>query len=199
MTALQKSYSQSATEQTRAASAGFAVEISRLGELLKSAASRVGADTIAAANVTRQIGTEISAWLNREQMRFENFELFFRQHAAELPEWLDSDSARKFISAHKAHPDEVKDLKTAVNILSQTTFFAVGLLEEPKRTLQQTASGSGPLEKLMSIWGKEREALQKFKLEIPESSWTTEIWETVRRQTRESAELHAKAGEILKK
>lgn len=196
---LQRTYTQSAAEQKKAASTGFAAVISQLGEELFKVAGEIGSKTILAANITTKMGLELSAWLNREQMRFEQFEGFFRQHAKELPTWLDSSAARKLISAHKAYPDEITDLATAVAVLNQMTFFAVGLMEEPKRLLTQTASGNSPMAKLMVIWGREREALQKFRSEIPEEKWTEEIWFTVRSQTREAAELNAKAEEQLRK
>lgn len=192
-----KTYQQSAVEQQHAASKGFAAEITRLGERLLAVANQNAAGTIEAANITRSLGMELSAWLNREQMRFEQFEGFFRDHAAELPTWLDSNAARKLIAAHRAHPEEISTLREAVEVMNQMTFFAVGLLEEPKRMLPQTASGITPLEKLKTIWGKEREALEKFEESMPREKWTTQVWQTVFVETKLAAELREEAKKAL--
>jgi hypothetical protein len=195
---LTKSYEQSAMEQRQAASSGFAAEITRLGGLLFTEAEAVQKSSLNAANYTRCIGMELTAWMNREQMKFEQFESFFRQHAAEIPDWLDSNAGRKCISAFKAHPEEITNLREAVHVMTQMTFFALGAMEEPTRLLPQTATGIGAFERLMSVWGKEREYFGKLKEEIPISKWSPEMWTTVFNQTQPAAELHAKAKEALK-
>lgn len=192
-------YQQSAAEQTRAAAIGFAAEITRKGEELLTIANANAENTIRAANLTREMGLELESWIGKEQMRFEQFEGFFREHTTELPAWLDANAGRKLIAAHKAHPGEITDLRTAVNVLNQMTFFAVGLLEEPQRTLPQTASGKGFWEKFKTLCGKQREEMRKLEAQLPQSQWSRPMWETVRIETMDAAKLHEKAKEVLKK
>lgn len=193
-----RSHQESVRTQAAESSQGFAGEITRLGGRLVDVCGNIKDFTVEGAELSRVIGLELSAWMNREQMRLPEFESFFRQHKGELPDWLDSGAARKFISVHRSNPEPIKDLKTAVYVMSQMTFFALGLMDEPTRLLPQTASSSGPFEKLVIFWGKEREALQKFKEEHPISTWDEKIWFTVRHQTEEAAKLHAMAVEKLK-
>lgn len=192
------SYEASAGQQQRAASSGYAQEISRAHAALLKLTSRVKADTVEAANTTRQIGLQLQAWMNHEQMKFETFEKFVRDHAGELPKGLNSAAARKFISAHRNYPDDIEDVKTAVAVLTQMTLFAVGIMEEPKRLVTQTASGRGPFESLMTLWAKQREAMQKFTDENPPAKWTENIWRTVLDETKDAADLHEQARQKLK-
>lgn len=180
------------------ASLGYAGLISGCFAQLRDIAQNVEAKAIAGANVTRQMGGLLVAWMDREQTRFEQFEEFFHQNASVLPKGFTSQTARKAISAHRNFPEEVTDLKTALAVLQQMTFFAVGLMEEPKRLAPQHASGQTPLLLFLNTTAKQREMLQRLKEEFPVTRWDDDTWRIVMNETNDAARLNAEARARLK-
>jgi hypothetical protein len=191
------SYENSIVEQKTAAVGSYftiiqdkAIALREIGEDMKS-------NAINAANLTRECGQAYQAAMDKRQMKFEHFENFYREHARQLPDWFTSATARKMISAYEKHPEPITDFRTALNVLEQTTFFAVGLLDEPKRLLAQTAVGKSAIETVMSIWQKQDEALAKLKEEKSMDDWSNDIWQTVVDATKASADLNALGIEKL--
>lgn len=177
--------------------AALAKDIRKKCDQLSDELKGIAGSAIISANLTREIGMELREWLGRDQMRFEEFEGFFRSHKADLPEWFNAASARRFIAAYEAHPEPITDFRTAKIVMDQQTFFSVGLLEEPKRSGPQTASGRTAMEIFVLVAGKEREALKKLEDEIPRADWDESIWETIAIATKETAELHEAAEKVL--
>lgn len=184
------SYEVSVARQKAAALTGHFAVIAEKATALEASSRTIQSTTIDAANLTREIGQELQFALNKQQLRFEEFEKFFRDHAAALPGWLDSKAAHKLITAAKKFPEPITDLKSAMIVLEDMTFFAVGLMEEPKRTLTQTAQSQAPLEKVIGVWSKLDETLTRFKEEYPEDKWDRNICLTMLDATRAAAQLH---------
>lgn len=192
-------YEAIAARQQAAALLGHFKIIRDKGEQLLAQARSTEENMVGAANSTREIGLELRAALDRQQLRFEEFNAFFRQHAAALPPWLTPDAAHKFLAAAEKYPAPIRDLKTALEILEQMTFFAVGLLEEPKRTLQQTAVAQAPLERVVGVSTKLDETINRFLEEFPEENWNATTNLTMLDATRATAALHQRCLDRKKK
>lgn len=192
------SYQEIALHQQRESSVAYAADIGKLWKEALGMVDDVQALTIRTANATKDIGHRLQLWMDKEQMKFEQFETFFRDHSHELPAGLTSAAGRKFIEAHRAYPNEIKDIKTAQTVLMQMTFFAFGLLDEPKRLLQQTASGRSFFESLTGLWSKETEMIEKFKDQYPIAQWDRNTWQVIVDATKRSAELYQRGRDVLK-
>ena len=188
-----KTYEVSALEQKNAARAAHFAIITEKCAHIMSTCMNVQSEAIEIANLSRECGLEIRAALDKEQLKFEYFEGFFRAHAAELPEWFTSNSARKFLACYDKHPEPITDFKTALHVMEEVTFFSLGLMEEPTRALVQTAVGRAPLEVLVGIWSKQDELLARFKEQLSPDRWTPSIWQTIAAATKSAAELNSRA------
>lgn len=185
-------------EMKIAADEGYAILIRETFERIGKTAHSIETQAIAAANDSRILGGLVVAWMDKEQTRFEAFEQFFHDHTEQLPKGFTSGAARRFVSAHRNFPDEVTDLKTATAILQQMTFFAVGMMDEPKRLTQQHQSPLTPLALFLNSTARQREMLAKLKEECPLSTWDETTWTTILHETEDAAALHAEAVERLK-
>ena len=72
------------SELVKAAAAGLQQEISHVWDLMKTCGHGLEEQTVALANLARQAGMLLVEWRGQEQMRFEFWNEFFREHQAEL-------------------------------------------------------------------------------------------------------------------
>lgn len=192
-----QTYSERSQQHHRELGAALAADIRGKCDQLFDRLTTMQGSAVACANLTREIGMELREWLGRDQMRFEVFEGFFRTHKAELPPWFTAASARKFIAAYEAHPEVITDFRTAKQVMDQQTFFSTGILDEPRRSGPQTATGRSALEVFLMLTGKELEAISKLEDEMPRTEWDEKIWQTIAHATKEASELHAQAESAL--
>lgn len=148
--------------------------------------------TVEIAQLALKLGSNIEAWMNKSQMRFEEFEDWFRQHEDKLPKKLNSAAAHKLLKAHRQFPGGARDYRAAEQVC-QLTFYATGLLPEPKRVEAQLATGRGPFESFITLFPKQREAFERLRAAVPEEKWTPKMWQDIVHETAEAHELHEKA------
>jgi hypothetical protein len=179
------------------AAKGYAALIARDYEVVSGAASNIKDLAIEAANRTRDIGQHLIDWMGKEQMSLPDFEQFFRDNQELFPKGFNSATAKWFMSARRNFPEPITDLKTASLVLQQTTFFAIGLMEEPRRLLPQRASQTTAYQVFMDICGKQRETLHKLLSEAPIEKWPKELLLTVVNETEEAVKVNKEARKAL--
>lgn len=178
------------------AAAGLQKEIAHVWGLMKVCSGGVEEKVIELTNLARQNGMLLLEWRGHEQMRFEFWNEFYRNHAAELPDDLTQLAAERCIKVFRAKPEQITTFKEANEVLADV-FIAQELLPVPARNQPGVKSPLPPLTDFTKYNMEAQGRLQKYLdhhalTELPE----TEVW-TLMEETRYQHALHENARKRL--
>lgn len=157
------------------------VKFAELRKLAKQSASLM----IEASNITREIGDDLIGWCKHEQMA----PRFYLEHQKEMPKELTFDRAKRFIAAKHQFPEKITDLYDAHAVM-QITFKGLGMIEEPKRLIQQSSSGQPQLVIFMNEFKAARGEYQRLIEAEPIERWTPRQKELIRDELKWAVELY---------
>jgi hypothetical protein len=160
-----------------------------LGEF-KQVCKEMAADTIKAANKSREIGIHLKTVCGHDQLPFE----FWR---ANLEGKIDCDfeQAKRHVATANRMPQPAKTIEEAAPFI-QVLFFASNLLEAPVREESQSALSTNQVQVFLDKVNIIRQSFEKAERATPMDKWKPSVIDTFLADTGWLSTLRDKAMKI---
>lgn len=147
---------------------------------------------ISACNLVRGVGLKLIEAAGHEQISFD----FFRNNQHLLPKSLTFSAAKKCIHIARHFESTVSDMNE-VRQVQASLFEAFGVTEPPHREVAQISHESNPWSDFVSGAANFNKLFDKIEVSKMQA-WDEDRLKKFFSETKETAALHAKSGELLK-
>ncbi len=190
---IEPTYTERTVQVQKKAEVAMIKQIQGLWKSLKSDEKILSQKAIAVVNTASHIGGVLLQIVGGEQLGLS----FWNSHCSkQLP--FNFDAAKELIAVHKKVPEPITDFKQIFPVWNQVN-LAMGTLELPERTEQQTASSSTPLLAITHAFRQGFVCFEKWTATEPIDDWDKSRLETVHAETKQIHDLHERAAALLKK